>query len=153
MLKPFEILEVARSKWPSVLRAEAAGENLFPLFIPFGRPNPTADFSVLRTEIEMLANDRHVWHIEWKEIRTRKWGRQRWPMRISFNRIEDLALALDKSLELIGFRDALKVGRELCPALEPWLIAKAHRIPMYLPSWHALVSVCAYFDANPKPRC
>ena len=153
MLKPSEILEVARSKWPSVLRAEAAGENLFPLSIPFGRPNPAADFSVLRTEIEMLANHRQVWHIEWKQIRTRKWGWQRWPMRISFNCVEDLAAALGKSLELTAFRDALKVAREECPALAPWLIAKAHHIPMNLPIWSGLLSVCTYFDANPKPMC
>jgi hypothetical protein len=153
MLKPSEILDVARSKWPTVLRSEAAGECLFPLSIPFGRPNPTADFSILRTEIEMLANDQHGWHIQWNEIRTRKWGWQRWPMRITFNSVEDLASALDKSLELTAFRDALKLAREECPPLAPWLIAKAHRIPMYLPIWSGLVSVCAYFDINPKPRC
>jgi hypothetical protein len=153
MLKPSEILEVARSKWPSVLRAEAVGENLFPLSIPFGRPNPSADFSLLRMEIETLANDRHGWHIEWEEIRTRKWGRQRWPMRISFDSVEDLAFALDKYSELTAFRNALKVAREECPALAPWLIAKAHRIPMHLPVWSGLISVCAYFDANPKPMC
>ena len=36
MLTPEEILETARRKWPIVLRAEAAGDSLFPLQIPFG---------------------------------------------------------------------------------------------------------------------
>ena len=55
MLTPEEILSVAARKWPGALRAEARGENIFPLRIPFGRPLPTADFEVLRKDIELLS--------------------------------------------------------------------------------------------------
>jgi hypothetical protein len=153
MLKPSEILALARSKWPAVLRAEAAGENPFPLLIPFGRPSTTTDFFILRSEIELLASESHEWQIEWKELRTRKWGQQRWPMRITFNSIDDLASSLGKSVELSAFRTAVLVARKECPSLTPWLVAKAHRIPEYFSAWSGLVSVCAYFDAHPQPRC
>ena len=43
--------------------------------------------------------------------------------------------------------------RQRCPALEPWLVQKAHRIPDYLSIWDSLVTVCAYFDAHPRPGC
>jgi len=153
MLKPEEILETARRKWPTVLRAEAAGENLFPLRIPFGRPRTTGDFSVLRHEIELLARSSPGWHIDWHEIQTRKWGRQRWPVRIVFLSIEDMARALERSAELRAFRAALQTAREVCPPLDPWLRAKADRVPEFLSDWSALIAVCSYFDANPRPQC
>ena len=153
MLKPAEILEAANAKWPAVLRAEATGEPLFPLQIPFGRPRPTNDFAVLRREIEALADTSAAWHIEWEQIRTRKWGSQRLPARITFVSADDLAKTLKRSDEFRRFRAALQLARETCPKLEPWLQAKAHRIPEYLNEWSGLVSVCAYFDTCPEPRC
>jgi hypothetical protein len=153
MLKPPEILDIASRRWPTVLRAEAAGENVFPLRIPFGRPRTTSDFAVLRSEIESLATARQEWRIDWEEIETRKWGRQRWPVRLGFDCIEDIATALGRADELSSFRAALKDAREKCPALEPWLRAKAHRIVDYLADWPGLVAVCTYFDAHPRPRC
>jgi hypothetical protein len=153
MLRPEEILDAARAKWPAVLRAEAARESLFPLRIPFGRPQPTADFALLRREIETLANTPAAWQIEWDEINTRKWGRQRLPSRITFVSPEDLAQTLKLFDEFQRFRAALQLAREVCPKLEPWLRAKAHRIPEYLNEWSGLISACAYFDANPRPNC
>lgn len=153
MLKPQEILEVASRKWSDVLRAEAAAENVFPLRIPFGRPRTTADFSTLKYEIESLATARYNWRIDWEEIETRKWGRQRWPVRLQFDSIEDLATALQRSDELKSFQVALQDSRERCPALEPWLRLKAHRIIDYLADWRGLVDVCAYFHDHPKPSC
>lgn len=153
MLKPAKILEAAHAKWPAVLRAEATGEALFPLQIPFGRPRPTDDFAILRREIESLANTSAAWHIEWDEARTRKWGSQRLPTRITFESADDLAKTLNRSEEFRRFRAALQLARETCPKLEPWLKAKAHRIPEYLHEWSGLVSVCSFFDAHPEPRC
>jgi len=153
MLKPDEILAVALRKWPAALRAEAAGARIFPLPIPFRRPRTTTDFAVLRREIEALAAADHHWRVDWEDIETRKWGRQRWPIKIAFDTIEDLAAALGRSRELKSFRIALQEAREKCPALEPWLRQAAHRIVDHLPSWNGLVAVCAYFHAHPQPRC
>jgi hypothetical protein len=153
MLKPADILAAALRRWPAVLRAEATSENLFPLRIPFGQPRPTEDFLMLRRDIEALAAARHEWRIDWEDIQTRKWGRQRWPVRVEFDSIEDLAAALGRTSELRAFRSALQAARETCPALEPWLRAKAHRIVDCLADWEGLLAVCAYFDAHPTPNC
>lgn len=74
MRSPQEVLAAARSKWPAVLRAEAAGENMFPLAIPFGRPSTTSDFAAIRVDLASLAAANYGWQIEWEEIDTRKWG-------------------------------------------------------------------------------
>ncbi len=153
MLKPTEILETASRRWRSVLRAEALGEKLFPLRVPFGRPRTTADFAVLRSEIEALATAHHHWRIDWEEIDTRKWGRQRWPAKLEFDSIDELATALGRFNELKSFRAALKEARQRCPALEPWLRTKAHRITDHLADWNGLIAVCAYFATHPQPCC
>jgi hypothetical protein len=153
MLKPQEILDAALRKWPAALLAEATGETLFPLQIPFGRPRTTNDFDVLRQEIEALAGAPHSWRVDWEEVETRKWGRQRLPIRVAFDSIESLASALGRSGELAAFREALLETRQACPGLDPWLRAKAHRIVEYLADWRALVAVCSYFASHPRPLC
>lgn len=153
MRTPQEILDMARSKWPTVLRAEAVGESIFPLAIPFGRPTTTSDFGTVRADLASLANADFGWQIDWEEIDTRKWGNQRWPRRVSFESIESLAQALQATDQLISFREALLLARSACPKLEPWLQTKAHKIPELLPDWKELICVCTFFDANPCPDC
>lgn len=153
MLNPAEILETALRKWPSVLRAEATGENPFPLQIPFGRPKTTDDFAILKREIATLAEARLPWRVEWEEIHTRKWGRQRWPIRVAFDSADTLAAALNRSEQLQRVRAAIRSAREVCPALEPWLRLEADHIVEHLDDWSGLISVCQFFDNNPQPRC
>jgi hypothetical protein len=136
-----------------VLRAEAIGENLFPLVIPFGRPSTTSDFGTIRAELTSLAAADCGWQIDWEDIDTRKWGNQRWPRRVSFDSVESMAHALQSTEQLRVFREALLFARSVCPKLEPWLQRRAHKIPELLPEWRDLVCVCAFFDANPSPEC
>jgi len=153
MLAPADILDAASRRWPGVLRAEAAGDNLFPLQIPFGRPKTTADFAVLQRDIEALATAPLPWRIDWEEVQTRKWGRQRWPVRVAFDSADMLAAALNRSEQLQRIRTAIRLARETCPALEPWLRIKADRMVDLLDQWAGLLSVCRYFDDHPEPRC
>jgi len=153
MLTPTDIVEAAGRKWSAVLRAEATGDAMFPLHIPFGRPKTTADFAVLKREIEALAAAPLPWKIEWQSVKTRKWGQQRWPARIVFDSAEALAAALNRSGELREVRAAIQSARELCPCLEPWLRLRADRIAEYVDDWSGLLSVCKYFDEHPGPGC
>src|SRR5882757_1534831 len=120
MRGPREILDAARSRWPTVLRAEAIGDNLFPLVIPFGRPSTTSDFGAIRADLTSLAAADYGWQIDWEDIDTRKWGNQRWPRRVSFDSVESLAHALQSTEQLRMFREALIFARSVCPKLEPW---------------------------------
>jgi hypothetical protein len=153
MLAPSDILGAASRKWPTVLRAEATGDNLFPLQIPFGRPKTTADFAILQRDIEALAKARLPWRIDWEEVQTRRWGRQRWPVRVAFDSADALAEALNRSEQLRRIRAAIRAARETCPALEPWLRTRADRIIDHFEDWPSLLAVCQYFDVNPMPRC
>jgi hypothetical protein len=153
MLAPRDIVEAASRRWPAVLRAEAQGESLFPLRIRFGRPKTTADFAVLQKEIEALASAPFPWRVDWEEIQTRKWGRQRWPVRVAFDTAESLARTLNRTQQLERVREAIRIARDGCPALEPWLRTRADRIVEHLDYWPGLVAVCRYFDDHPQPQC
>jgi hypothetical protein len=153
MLSPTEILDASRRRWNDALRAEARGEVVFPLRIRVGRPSTTRDFLSLRAEIEALADARYPWSVEWELVETRKWGKQRWPVKLTYDSVERLAEAIGRSHELVRFRKALEFARAHCPALEPWLQSRGHTIVKYLDDWSDLVAVCVYFDKNPRPHC
>lgn len=153
MLSPEAILALLSARWRALLRAEAAGASAFPLRVPFGKPTPQSDFALLQSEIAALAAAPLPWTIEWGEVSTRRWGRQRWPVRVTFDSLDAVAAALGRSLELERFRAALAHSREQCPALEPWLQHCGDRILDHLEIWPGLLSVCRVFDQNPRPHC
>jgi len=153
VFKPDHVLASILRKWPAVLRAEVGGEKLFPMHVSLGKHRSTSDFATQRGQIEALAAAHFRWRIEWKSVMTRKWGRQRVPVRGTFESAEDLAATLHKVNELTAFRAAITEARNKCPALESWLRASGHRIVEHLQEWESLVEVCAYFDANPQPDC
>lgn len=154
MLTADQIVAIAQRKWPDVLRAEVVGqENLFPLHVRFGRPSTTGDTGQISVATNALATQARGWRIEWEDVDTRKWGRQRWPSRVVFDSIEDVASALGRSTELEQVRSAVRDARQKVPALESWLRSNAHRIAEHLPYWEHLIAVCAYFDEQPRPNC
>jgi len=153
MLSAAQVIAAAERKWPELLRAEAAHEHLFPLHVRLGRPPTTGDFDRIRRDAVALDRAANGWRIEWEDVQTRKWGRQRWPARIVFDSLQDLAHALGRTTELRHVRRALHEARETLPSLEGWLCANAHRLAEHAPYWTSLLAVCAYFDANPQPRC
>lgn len=126
---------------------------MFPLHVRIGRPPTTGDFAEIRREAAALAREAKGWRIEWDEIETRKWGRQRWPAGIVFDSIDDVAKALKREGELRQVRSALREVREKVPTLEMWARANAHRIAEHASCWTELLAICAYFDAHPQPRC
>ena len=153
MLSAAQVKAFAERKWPELLRADVAGQSVFPLNVRLGRPPTTGDFSEIRGEAATLASQAKGWRIEWDEVQTRKWGRQRWPARIVFDSIEDVALTLGRERELRQVRTALRELREKLPALEAWACTNAHRLAEHASYWADLLAVCTYFDANPQPRC
>ncbi len=126
---------------------------MFPLQIPFGQPRATADFAELKRDIEALVAAQLLEHRVAKRELFEKMGSDRWPVRVAFESVDSLAAALDRADELRAVRSAIRLTRELCPALEPWLRLRADRIPAYSKDWPHLLAVCRYFDKHPHPNC
>jgi len=151
MLSPADIQAQALRQYPSVLRAIVMGQSAFPKEIRFGRPNPTAEWATLQEEITALAQAKLGYEIEWEEINTRRWGRQRLPVRVWFQHEGDFLRMIGKSDEVSRFRGNLELTRKQCPELEGWLASHVLRVVEYERVWPEVLKVCRYFVDHPRP--
>src|SRR6266702_4126563 len=84
MLSPDDIQRLCERRYPGFLRSIVTGEEFFPLRVAFGRPSGSDEWARLQAEISALAGATMGYRIDWEEINTRRWGRQRLPARVSF---------------------------------------------------------------------
>lgn len=152
MLSPDDIRGACQRKYPAFLRAAITGEAFFPLEIRFGRPSTTAAWQTLQTEISALAQPGAGYRIDWTDVNTRQWGRQRLPERVWFEHEADYLRLLGKIDEVSRFRLNVALIRDQCAALAPWLAPHAMRVIEHDDSWPRLLHVCRYFLGNPRPQ-
>ena len=152
MLSPDDIRASCQKKYPALLRAVVVGEAFFPLEIRFGRPSSTAAWSTLQSEISALAQADLGYRIDWTEINTRQWGRQRMPERVWFESETDYLRVIGKTEEVRRFRVNLALTREQCsPLLDGWLSSHVMRVIEHEDEWARLLVVCRYFTEHPRP--
>lgn len=151
MLSPADIHALALRQYPAVLRAIALGESAFPKDIRFGRPKPAADWSILQAEITALAQAKLGYEIEWEETNTRRWGRQRLPVRVWFQNEADYLRMIGKTREVEVLRENLSITRSRCPELEGWLASHVMRLIEHARIWPEVLHVCRYFIDHPCP--
>ncbi len=151
MLRPQDIQQLCERKYSAFLRSIVTGESFFPLNIRFGRPSPTEDWLKLQSEITALASGELGYRVEWEEVNTRRWGRQRLPGRVWFETEREFLKALCKQSEVESFRKQLAHTKERFPELDAWLLLNAPKIISYLESWPNILTVCRYFLTNPQP--
>jgi hypothetical protein len=152
MLHPDEIRRLCLRKYPAFLRAVIMDERFFPLEIPFGQPSTTDGWETLRHEIRNLLQADVGYRIEWSEINTRRWGKQKLPRRVWFEDEAEFLRAINKDSEIHIFRDNVKLTRQMCPMLEGWLLANTLRLVEFADSWSDLLKVCKYFLVHPFPK-
>jgi hypothetical protein len=154
MLSPEDIRASCLKKYPAFLRAVVDGEAFFPLEIRFGRPSSTAAWSTLQSEISglALAQTELGYRIDWTEINTRQWGRQRLPERVWFETEADYLRVIGKADEVRRFRVNVTLAREQCsPLTEGWLSSHVMRVIEHGDEWPRLLLVCRYFMEHPRP--
>lgn len=151
MLSPADIQAQALRQYAAVLRAIVVGDAVFPKEIRFGRPNPAAEWTTLQAEITALAQAKLGYEIEWEEINTRRWGRQRLPVRVWFQHEGDFLRMIGKSDEVSRFRSNLDLTRQQCPELEGWLASHVLRIVEHERVWPEVLQVSRYFVDHPRP--
>jgi len=152
MLSPEDIRRRALTRYPDFLRSIVNGSAFFPLPIRFGKPSATEDFEKLRTEITALAKANLGCHIEWMEVNSRRWGKQRLPECVEFVDEGSYLRALGKTKEVVRFRENLALTRERCPALIPLVEARPLDAIEFADVWPGLLEVCCYFQSHPRPN-
>jgi hypothetical protein len=152
MLSPEDIRRRALTCYADFLRSIATGSVFFPLPIRFGKPSATEDFNKLRNEITALTKANLGCHIEWMEVNSRRWGKQRLPERVEFVEEASYLRAIGKTKEVARFRDNLVLTREQCSAAMSLVEARPLDVVEFANVWQALLEVCCYFQSNPRPN-
>lgn len=158
MIQPDGIRRKAENLYPELLRAWMAGEPMsFPRLIPTDRTlHP-----VIATAIEEVGRLRdgskealgHGYTVEWKEIRSRKYGRNCLPERIVFDTPEDLLRFIRKEREFASFTATVESIRREFPELNRWVRTNVRMTIEAASEVDGLLEVTRYLLAHPRPGC
>jgi hypothetical protein len=152
MLAPEDIRRRAQKRYADYLRSLVDGTPFFPLPVRFGKPSPTEDFEKLRREINALTKANLGCQIEWVEVNSRRWGKQRLPERVTFADENSYLRTLGKAKEAARFRDNLELTRGRCATLISFLRDRPLEVVEIAESWPGLIEVCCYLQFHPRPN-
>lgn len=139
-------------RYPDFLRSIVNGTTFFPLPVRFGKPSPTEDFNKLRREINALTEANLGCNIEWTEVNSRRWGKQRFPQRLEFGDETSYLRALGKTKEVARFRENLAITRQRCPVLVAYLETRPSDAVEFVDDWAGLLEVCCFLRLHPRPN-
>lgn len=152
MLSPEEIRRRALTSYVDFLRSVVNGSPFFPLQVRFGKPSATEDFEKLRGEITALTKANLGCKIEWAEVNSRRWGKQRLPERMEFVDEASYLSAVGKTKEVARFRENVALTREVCPALVSHIETRPFDTVELSDAWQGLLGVCCYFQSHTRPN-
>lgn len=152
MLTPEDIRRRAQSRYADYLRSVVDGTPFFPLPVRFGKPSTTENFEKLRREINALTEANLGYQIDWVEVNSRRWGKQRLPERVTFADENSYLRTLGKAKEAARFREDVALTRERCAALIPFLQERPLDVIDHAKSWPGLLEVCCYLQLHPRPN-
>jgi hypothetical protein len=153
-----QIREHVSSQWEKgkFLRAEAAGDEIFPLAIPVKGPSAseiTDHFDQVRNWINKIKTDcrKAGLPLDWREINHRQLGRNSIPAKIVFNALDTLADFINKKTQLQTFREALKGLVSILPELQVWAAKHPFALTGCASELEKLLSVILWMRDNPRP--
>jgi hypothetical protein len=151
---------VLRDSLEAALRpSEASPARLpFPLDIPSDRGRSTEPFAARKAGIERLHRGSRErtgrgYALEFREINTRREGRQSVVSRIFFPSLEDYLSFLGREREHAAFLAEARMVIARLPGMEGWILEKPQRFIAYLGEWEELTRACEHFLGHPRPGC
>lgn len=158
MIHPDGLRTKAENLYPSYLRAWLADEPFFPRTVPINRQLDSDDHAGAIAAITALRDgSKEVrgfgYSIEWREKRSRAFGRNSFPERIFFETPEDFLRFIGKQSEFVAFATAVNRLRSEFPELGGWISSHRQRLIEVEPDLDGLLCVLRYFRANPRPGC
>ncbi len=127
MIQPEDIRRKAENLYPDYLRAWLDGdESFFPRIIP-ARKTPDGDDlpAAIQSARRLREGSKEVtgfgYTVQWREVNSRKFGRNQFPARILFETPGDLLRFTGKQREFSVFAGAVTRLRDAFPSLEKWI--------------------------------
>jgi len=158
MIQPEDIRRKAENLYPCYLRAWLDGdESFFQRTIPARKTPDGDDLAAANQSIRRLREGSKAekgigYTVEWREVNSRTFGRNRFPARILFETPDDLLRFTGKQREFSAFTDAVTRLRAAFPSLEKWIRANVRALIDVAPDLDGLLSVLQFFRENPRPN-
>ncbi len=162
MISAEEIRKKALRFWTGqrFLKADLAGEDFFPLVIPFRSPTARellADYAAVRKWARVLREKSkdgvgYGYRVEIQAVNHRKLGNQELPVKILFETREDFLRYIGKQGEYRRFREDYDRIVAAQPALKAWIADRPLTVLKYHGAWPELLAVCRFFQNHPAPN-
>lgn len=158
MIQPDGLRRKAVNLYPEFLCAWLAGESFFPHTIPADRHLDTNDHAGSIAALQALRDGSKEargfgYSIEWREKRSRAFGRNPFPNRFFFETQDDFLRIIGKQSEFAAFAAAVERLRGEFPELEGWIRSHRQLLIGVESDVGGLLQVLRYFRANPRPNC
>jgi hypothetical protein len=155
MIRPEEIRRKAENLYPQFLCAWLEEKMFFPRSIPARRrPDNTlaaAIDGVHRLRAGAKETLGYGYTVQWKEINSRKHGRNLFPNRILFETQDDFLRYIGKLSEFAAFTAAVENIRSRYPELLPWIRSNRKLVVETADDVEGLLMVVDYLRETPRP--
>lgn len=158
MIQPEDIRRRAERLYEELLQSwVCGGADDFPRVIT-GRKQPDTDLALAAQQIQRLRDGSkevlgYGYSIQWREVNSRKYGRNRFPAAISFETMDDLLRYTHKTSEFNVFAAAVSRIRSALPKLESWTRGNVRSLIRMATEVDGLVEVAAFLKEHPRPGC
>jgi len=158
VIHPDGLRTKAENLYREFLRAWLADDPFFPRTIPANRHLDANDHAGAIAAIAALREGSKEargfgYSIEWREKRSRAFGRNLFPERLFFETQEDFLRFIGKRSEFAAFSAAVERLRSEFPELNGWISSHQQLLVEVEPDLDGLLHVLRYFRANPRPGC
>ncbi|MGI9276597.1 MAG: DUF3322 domain-containing protein [Endozoicomonas sp.] len=162
MISLTEINKKAQRPWSSgaFLKSWLRDEAFFPFDIPFRTPSGRTlgkEFLQVREWIaELHSHSKSVtgsgYQLEYRTVSHQQLGQQRLPQNIVFENREDWLTFIGQHSTFKHFQESVGLTRRQLPQVMPLVNSKPGKVLEYADVWPQLISVCRYFQLNPRPE-
>ncbi|MEI8196648.1 MAG: DUF3322 domain-containing protein, partial [Phycisphaerae bacterium] len=158
MIQPEDIRRKAENLYGEFVRAWLAGNGaFFPRLIPAQRdPDPDSAVAINAVRALREASKEVVgfgYTVEWREINSRRFGRNQFPARIIIDTQEDFLRLTGRVRDFRQFQEAVTAIRTRHTVLEGWIRSNVVALTELAPEVSGLLEVVEVLQRSPRPGC
>lgn len=158
MIQPTDIRRKADNLYGKFVRAWLAGDDsFFPRVIP-SRLNPDPESAATIDAVRALRDAAKEavgfgYSVEWREVNSRRFGRNQFPARIVIETPEDFLHLTGRAQEFRKFQEAVNTIRARHSVLEEWIRSNVTMLTNLAQDVTGLLEVVDVLKRSPRPSC
>jgi hypothetical protein len=158
MIQPEDIRRKAERLYGELLQSWVCGSAVnFPRVIT-GRKQPDPNLATAMQQIQHLRDSSkevlgYGYSIQWREVNSRKYGRNPFPAEIFFETIDDFLRCIHKTGEFGALTGAVKRIRSTLPELELWIRGNVRSLIQLATEVDGLIDAATFLKEHPRPGC